>query len=66
VSLASANRDPSANPEPDRFGIRRKDIRHQSFDGTKHLCLGAHLARVETQEAILALTRRFPNLSMAA
>jgi cytochrome P450 len=64
VSLASANRDPSANPEPDRFDIRRKDIRHQSFGGNKHLCLGAHLARVETQEAILALTRRFPNLSL--
>ena len=64
VSLAGANRDPSANPEPDRFDIRRKDIRHQSFGGNKHLCLGAHLARVETQEAILALTRRFPNLSL--
>jgi cytochrome P450 len=65
VSLASANRDPSANPEPDRFDIRRKDIRHQSFGGSKHLCLGAHLARVETQEAILALIQRFPSLSLA-
>jgi cytochrome P450 len=64
VSLASANRDPNANPEPDRFDIRRKDIRHQSFGGNKHLCLGAHLARVETQEAILALIQRFPNLSL--
>jgi cytochrome P450 len=64
VSLASANRDPSANPEPDRFDIRRKDIRHQSFGGNKHLCLGAHLARVETQEAVLALIQRFPNLSL--
>ena len=64
VSLASANRDPNANPEPDRFDIRRKDIRHQAFGGNKHLCLGAHLARVETQEAILALIQRFPNLSL--
>jgi cytochrome P450 len=64
VSLAGANRDPNANPEPDRFDIRRKDIRHQSFGGNKHLCLGAHLARVETQEAILALMQRFPNLSL--
>jgi cytochrome P450 len=64
VSLASANRDPSANSEPDRFDIRRKDIRHQSFGGNKHLCLGAHLARVETQEAILAFIQRFPNLSL--
>jgi cytochrome P450 len=64
VSLASANRDPSANPEPDRFDIGRKDIRHQSFGGNKHLCLGAHLARVEAQEAILGLIQRFPNLSL--
>jgi cytochrome P450 len=64
VSLAGANRDPSANPEPDRFDIRRKDIRHQSFGGNKHLCLGANLARAETQEAILALIQRFPNLSL--
>jgi cytochrome P450 len=64
MSLASANRDPNANPEPDRFDIHRKDIRHQSFGGNKHLCLGAHLARVEAQEAILALIQRFPNLSL--
>jgi cytochrome P450 len=64
VSLASANRDPRANPQPDRFEVRRKDIRHQSFGGGKHLCLGAHLARIEAQEAILALIQRFPKLSL--
>lgn len=64
VSLAGANRDPRANPEPDRFDIRRRDIRHQSFGGSKHLCLGAHLARIEAQEAILGLIQRFPNLSL--
>jgi cytochrome P450 len=64
VSLAGANRDPSANPEPDRFDIRRKDIRHQSFGGNKHLCLGAHLARIEAQEAVLGLLQRFPKLSL--
>jgi len=65
VSLASANRDPNANPEPDRFDIRRKDIRHQAFGGNKHLCLGAHLARVsKLKRPILALIQRFPNLSL--
>jgi cytochrome P450 len=64
VSLAAANRDPGANPEPGRFDIRRKDIQHQSFGGGKHRCLGAHLARIEAQEAILALLERFPNLSL--
>jgi cytochrome P450 len=65
VSLAGANRDPRANPRPDEFDIRRKEIRHQSFGGGKHLCLGAWLARVEAQEAILGLLERFPNLSLA-
>jgi cytochrome P450 len=64
VSLAGANHDPRGNPEPDTFDIRRRDIRHQSFGGGRHLCLGAWLARVEAQEAILGLLRRFPRLSL--
>ena len=64
VSLAGANRDRRANPEPERFDVRRKDIQHQSFGGGRHLCLGAHLARIEAQEAILGLIQRFPNLSL--
>jgi hypothetical protein len=62
VSLAAANHDPQANPDPERFDIRRSDIRHQSFGGGKHLCLGAWLARVESQEAIAALLQRLPSL----
>jgi len=64
VSLAGANHDPRANPDPDTFDIRRRDIRHQSFGGGKHLCLGAWLARLEAQEAVLGLLRRFPYLSL--
>ena len=65
VSLAGANRDPAAYPDPDRFDIRRGDTHHQSFGGGRHLCLGAHLARIEAQEAILGLLRRFDHLQMA-
>jgi cytochrome P450 len=64
VSVASANHDPRMNPEPERFDIRRKEIPHQSFGGGRHLCLGAHLARVETQEAVLGIIQRFPKLSL--
>jgi hypothetical protein len=64
VSLASANRDPRANPDPDRFDIRRRDVRHQSFGGNRHLCLGAHLARLEAQEAVSALLGRYPKLEL--
>ena len=62
VSLAAANHDPDANPNPERFDIERADIQHQSFGGGKHTCLGAPLARVEAQEGITALLERFPNL----
>jgi hypothetical protein len=49
-------------PDPDRFDIERADTHHQAFGGGRHLCLGAHLARVEAQEAILGLLQRFPRL----
>tara|TARA_R110002072_G_scaffold148907_1_gene296549 strand:- start:1046 stop:2290 length:1245 start_codon:yes stop_codon:yes gene_type:complete len=62
VVLAAANRDPSVYPDPDRFDIEREDTHHLSFGGGRHLCLGAHLARVEAQEAILGLLARYPNL----
>ena len=62
VSLAAANHDPAANPDPQRFDIERAEIQHQSFGGGKHTCLGAPLARVEAQEGITALLQRFPNL----
>ncbi|HEV8332685.1 MAG TPA: cytochrome P450 [Steroidobacteraceae bacterium] len=66
VSLAAANHDPEANPNPERFDIERADIQHQSFGGGKHTCLGAPLARVEAQEGITALLQRFPTLRPSA
>jgi len=63
TSLAAANRDPAVYPDPDTFDIERVDTHHQAFGGGRHLCLGAHLARLEAQEAILALLERYPDLS---
>src|SRR5262245_43684509 len=62
VSLAAANHDPEANPNPEGFDIERGGIQHQSLGGGKHACLGAPLARVEAQEGIAALLKRFPRL----
>jgi cytochrome P450 len=62
TSLAAANHDPEVYPDPHVFDIERVDTHHQSFGGGRHLCLGAHLARLEAQEAILGLLRRYPVL----
>jgi len=64
-SLAAANRDPAVYPDPDVFDIERADTHHQSFGGGRHLCLGAHLARVEAQEAVLGLLQRYPDLALS-
>jgi cytochrome P450 len=44
VVLAAANRDPSANPDPDRFDIVRKDRRLFTFGIGAHACPGEALA----------------------
>ncbi len=64
--LAAANRDPAVYPDPDKFDIEREDTHHQSFGGGRHLCLGAHLARMEAQEAIMGLLQRYPTLEKSA
>jgi cytochrome P450 len=61
--LWGANRDPAVFPDPDRFDVERSNARdHLAFGGGAHLCLGAHLARMEAQVAIgelVARTREF-------
>jgi len=65
--LWGANRDPAVFPDPDRFDVGRPNAReHLAFGGGTHLCLGAHLARMEAQEALGALVTRAPGLTLAA
>jgi cytochrome P450 len=64
--LWSANRDPDRFPDPDRFDVARANAReHLAFGGGTHLCLGAHLARMEAQEALGALVQRSRSLELA-
>jgi cytochrome P450 len=62
--IAAANRDPEVFENPNRLDIGRQDNRHLSFGGGIHHCLGAPLARIEAQEALGHLIRRFPDLAL--
>lgn len=55
----AANRDPVGFDEPDRFDIARWPNRHVAFGQGIHTCLGAPLARMETEEAFRYLTEQF-------
>nr|WP_245812369.1 cytochrome P450 [Actinophytocola xinjiangensis] len=67
VSVAAAHRDPRAYADPDRFDPRRPagPPGHLGFGHGPHFCLGAALARTQTEVAIGALLDRFPRLALA-
>lgn len=66
LGLASANRDPRAFPDPDRFDITRDNTRqkHMTFAFGPHHCLGAGLARRELEVAFEVLLERLPGLRL--
>jgi cytochrome P450 len=65
VSLAGANRDPAVFTDPDRFDVRRPEAgRHLAFAHGPHFCLGAHLARLEAQQAVRQILDFLPNLRL--
>ena len=62
----SGNRDETEFPGPDTFDVGRAPNRHLSFGrGGPHLCLGAHLARLEVRVVLAALARRITRFELA-
>jgi cytochrome P450 len=62
--LGSANRDSNAYDDPEAFDILRDPKQHVSFGTGPHLCLGMHLARMETRVALNALFDRLPDVGL--
>ena len=60
----AANRDPSRWDNPDAFDILREQKQHMAFAFGPHMCLGMHLARMETTVVINAVLDRCPNLRL--
>ncbi len=57
VLLAAANRDPSVNPDPDRFDPNRKERRSYTFGIGGHACPGMRAATMIAQTAVSRLLK---------
>jgi cytochrome P450 len=64
VSPSSADRDPARFPAPDRLDLSRDAAGHLALGHGIHFCLGAPLARAETEIALAALLERLPELAL--
>ncbi len=58
----SANRDESRYRDPFTFDISRQNNLHLGYGNGEHLCLGAHLARVELRAIFRALFARMEHV----
>jgi cytochrome P450 len=56
----AAGRDEREYPDPDRLDLGRRMNRSLTFGRGAHICLGAHLARLEGRVMLEELHARFP------
>ena len=61
----SANRDEALFAEPERFRADRHPNRHLAFGVGEHVCVGAHLARLELVAAFRQLAARLERAELA-
>ncbi|MEZ5560589.1 MAG: cytochrome P450 [Pseudomonadales bacterium] len=64
ASLAAANHDPEVFERPHSFDIGRTSNPHLGFGSGIHVCLGAPLARLESQIAIRAFLQRYARIEL--
>ena len=64
VSIGSANHDEKYWENAEEFDLFRPQKQHLAFAWGPHMCLGLHLARMETKVLLNRLLDRLPNLRL--
>ncbi len=64
INMGSANHDEKYWTDPERFDIFRTQRQHLAFAFGPHMCLGMHLARMETRIVLERLLDRLPDLRL--
>lgn len=62
--LGAANHDRRKYENPDEFDMFRSVRQHVGFGFGTHVCLGMHLARMETRVAVATLLDRLPDIHL--
>jgi cytochrome P450 len=62
--VGAANRDPEKFPDPEKLDINRLPTRSLGFGYGIHYCIGAALARMESQVTFETIIRRLPDMHM--
>jgi cytochrome P450 len=62
--IGSANHDETRWEDPEAFDIFRPPLPHIAFAHGPHMCLGMHLARLETRVLLQRVLDRLPDLAL--
>jgi cytochrome P450 len=65
LGIGAANHDPNEFPNPEQLHFTRPKVNSLAFGYGPHFCLGAALARMETQVALSRLLERIPQVQLA-
>jgi cytochrome P450 len=64
TNIGSANHDETRWDNPEVFDIFRPSLPHIAFAHGPHMCLGMHLARLETRALVNRVLDRLPDLAL--
>jgi cytochrome P450 len=65
LGIGAANHDPNEFSNPEQLDFTRPKVNSLAFGYGPHFCLGAALARMETQVALSSLLERIPQVQLA-